>query len=67
MRDIGLEEECRKAGLGQEFMTHCHWCENMAGEEYARAPSWGNGSAAQVRFAIPQENCAEIMALWPAH
>ncbi|KAH9204022.1 FAD-binding monooxygenase [Leptodontidium sp. 2 PMI_412] len=50
LRDIGLEEEARKAGLDKSFMRYCHWCENMAGKEIARAPSWGNGALAEAEY-----------------
>lgn len=42
LRDIDLEEACIKASTSGDNMTHTRWCRTMAGEEYARAYSWGN-------------------------
>ncbi|KAL5356309.1 FAD binding domain-containing protein [Aspergillus floccosus] len=42
LRDIGLEEECIKAGTSGDNMMHTRWCHDMTGEEYARIYSWGN-------------------------
>ncbi|KAF2654359.1 hypothetical protein K491DRAFT_693891 [Lophiostoma macrostomum CBS 122681] len=43
LRDIGVYEECLRLGNMGERIKHYRWCETMAGEEYARNYSWGNG------------------------
>ncbi|KAF3765583.1 hypothetical protein M406DRAFT_36663 [Cryphonectria parasitica EP155] len=42
LRDIDLEGACRAASTSGDNMTHTRWCRTMAGEEFARAYSWGN-------------------------
>lgn len=42
LRDIGLEGECHEYATKSENMEHTRWCYSMAGEEYARIPSWGH-------------------------
>lgn len=43
LRDIGMYEECLRVGNFGETIMHYRWAETMAGEEYARNYSWGNG------------------------
>ncbi|KAF2704631.1 2,4-dichlorophenol 6-monooxygenase [Pleomassaria siparia CBS 279.74] len=43
LRDIGLWEQCKKLGNAGNTIENYRWCETMAGEEYARNPSWGAG------------------------
>jgi hypothetical protein len=49
LRDIGLEEECINAAVGNDCMQHTRWCRSMAGEEFARIYSWGNDPERAVR------------------
>ena len=42
LRDIGLEEECKRNATPGNCMEHTRWCHDMAGEEWARIHSWGN-------------------------
>ncbi|EUC43270.1 hypothetical protein COCMIDRAFT_38749 [Bipolaris oryzae ATCC 44560] len=42
LRDIGLDDECYKVGISNDYMAHTRWSASMAGEEYARIYSWGN-------------------------
>lgn len=44
LRDIGLWDECANLGNTGPSIMHFRWCETLAGEEYARNFSWGNGS-----------------------
>jgi 2-polyprenyl-6-methoxyphenol hydroxylase-like FAD-dependent oxidoreductase len=39
--DMGVYDECVRLGHSGDFIKNLRWCETMAGEEYARAPSWG--------------------------
>jgi 2-polyprenyl-6-methoxyphenol hydroxylase-like FAD-dependent oxidoreductase len=45
LRDIGLEEKCKKLAVKGDSMQHTRWCKSMAGEEFARIYSWGNDPA----------------------
>ncbi|KAK3078219.1 hypothetical protein LTS18_008130, partial [Coniosporium uncinatum] len=45
LRDLGLEEECVKQAAPNEGMLHTRWVRSMAGDEVARAYSWGNDPA----------------------
>ena len=42
LRDIGLEEECIKAGTSNDHYLYWRWCHSLAGEDYARAYSLGS-------------------------
>ncbi|KAK3683005.1 FAD binding domain-containing protein [Podospora appendiculata] len=42
LRDIGLEKECTDVATHSSHMEHTRWCRSMAGEEFARAHSWGH-------------------------
>jgi len=48
LRDLGLEDECIKQAAPNEGMLHTRWVRSMAGEEVARAYSWGNDPARKV-------------------
>jgi hypothetical protein len=52
LRDIGLEEECKKVAVKGDSMQHTRWCRSMAGEEFARIYSWGNDPQRAVRGTI---------------
>lgn len=52
LRDIGLEEECIKAGTPGEHYLYWRWCHSLAGEEYARAYGFGNDPIRKVGIAI---------------
>ncbi|CAG8983068.1 hypothetical protein HYALB_00006096 [Hymenoscyphus albidus] len=45
LRDIGLEEECKKVAVKGDSMQHTRWCRSMTGEEFTRIYSWGNDPA----------------------
>ncbi|KAK0615159.1 FAD binding domain-containing protein [Bombardia bombarda] len=42
LRDIDLERECLDLATDSDHMEHTRWCRSMAGEEFARAYSWGH-------------------------
>ncbi|QUC20421.1 uncharacterized protein UV8b_04662 [Ustilaginoidea virens] len=42
LRDIGLDRECTTVAAHGDNMQHTRWCMSMAGEELARAYSWGH-------------------------
>ncbi|KAL8994639.1 MAG: hypothetical protein Q9169_005440 [Polycauliona sp. 2 TL-2023] len=42
LRDLGIEEECRKNATPKEFLMYYRWAASMAGEEYSRARHCGN-------------------------
>jgi len=48
LRDLGLEDECIKQAAPNEGMLHTRWVRSMAGDEIARAYSWGNDPARKV-------------------
>lgn len=50
LRDIDLEDECRQLASPKEALTHTRWGYSMAGREYARLFSWGNGPALEARY-----------------
>ncbi|KAH7129690.1 FAD binding domain-containing protein [Dactylonectria estremocensis] len=43
LRDVGLDKDMLRLASSGNCMVHTRWCHSMAGEEYARIHSWGNG------------------------
>ncbi|KIX98404.1 uncharacterized protein Z520_05705 [Fonsecaea multimorphosa CBS 102226] len=50
LRDIDLEAECRKVASPKDSLMHTRWGYSMAGEEYARLYSWGNGPIIEGKY-----------------
>lgn len=75
LRDIGLYDDCLKVGHGGEKIMHYRWCETMAGEEYARNYSWGNGGrkgdydtvSPCTHLDLPQSLLEPIMVKYASH
>jgi hypothetical protein len=49
MRDLGIENQCRKNGLENSYHLHSRFSDTMVGEEYARVFAFGNGPTNKVR------------------
>lgn len=43
LRDASLQERLRALATPAEYMTYATWSHSLAGEEYGRQYSWGNG------------------------
>ncbi|KAI9159112.1 Phenol 2-monooxygenase [Paramyrothecium foliicola] len=41
LRDIGLEDECKRLGVLGKPMQSFRWSRSMVGEEYGKIPAWG--------------------------
>jgi 2-polyprenyl-6-methoxyphenol hydroxylase-like FAD-dependent oxidoreductase len=50
LRDIDLEDDCRKVASPSSTMMHTRWSYSMAGEEYGRIYSWGNGPDPESKY-----------------
>jgi hypothetical protein len=63
LRDLGLEEQCKRAAVQGNCMRHTRWCRSMAGEEFARIYSWGNDPqrAVSLKSNLAQRSSAEYV------
>lgn len=59
LRDVGLEDACVRAAAGGASMEHTRWCRTMAGEELARAHSWGHDPRRRGDYAAASP-CAHV-------
>ncbi|KAK6067261.1 2,4-dichlorophenol 6-monooxygenase [Seiridium cupressi] len=59
LRDIGLDKEMTRVASDGDCMVHTRWCHSMAGEEYARIHSWGNGPKRKGDYELASP-CAPI-------
>lgn len=60
LRDLpGLEDACVRAAAGGASMEHTRWCLAMAGEELARAHSWGHDPRRRGDYAAASP-CAHV-------
>ncbi|OAL38560.1 hypothetical protein AYO20_02210 [Fonsecaea nubica] len=50
LRDVGVEDECRKLASPKDSLMHTRFGYSMAGEEYARLYSWGNGPLIEGKY-----------------
>jgi hypothetical protein len=73
LRDIDLEEQCKRVAVKGDSMQHTRWCRIMAGEEFARIYSWGNDAQRAVCMSLMQRRedvdfpRATTMPRVPAH
>jgi hypothetical protein len=74
LRDLDplVYEDCLRLGNDDEVIRHYRWCETMAGEEYARNYTWGNGErkgeydciSPCKYFDLPQSLLEPVLLKW---
>ncbi|UQC77560.1 2,4-dichlorophenol 6-monooxygenase [Colletotrichum lupini] len=76
LRDIGLDRELQAIATQGHCMQHTRWCYSMAGEEFARIPSWGSDPRRKGDYElaspcdpvdIPQTALEPILVRYAAH
>lgn len=75
LRDLDptIYDECVRLGNHGDMIKNFRWCETMAGEEYARVPSWGVHGARKSDFEtasqctymdLPQSLLEPVLVKW---